>query len=312
MKQVFIKIQSSLGQSWANSAENINYYVKGVSTNKLEALKNINDYEQQINIYTQISNNLKLTPNNGNFNIEIATRRIGIEPRLIDMSEAFKTLTTQNGFYEAVHFGYIFGEDGHSKDFEVIRDSLFFARDSNTNRFVNAITKEEISDKNNIEAAVLFTLYRIRGTHIYYMVVNPNLVSVPKDLSGTYDGVKYSTLDTSDSTFRNSVFAPDVTNGKIIGDNIIICDGDKLIIDTFGLSMLHYDSQDVLDENLPPKVEMVIESSVPYTRKKNIITLNMSDKNIASITYQWITGTGLDSSLRGDESLRYNYVIIKQ
>lgn len=312
MKKVFIKVQSSVGQSWADSIESINSYTEGVSTDPVETLKNERDYQQRVNVYTQISNNVKLTPSDSNFKIEIAVPRAGVEPRIIDMSEAFNTLTTQNGFYEAVHFGYIFGEDGRGKDFEVIQNSTFFARDPSTQRIVNAITEEEVTDKDNLEVAVWFTLYRVRGTHLYYMVVNPNLVSVPEDLSGTFDDVQYFHLDTSDGTFRNKVFAPAVTNGKIVGNNIIVATSDELSIDAFGLSMLHYESGEALSENLPNTISMLVESSAPYTREANVINVDMTGKNVATITYQWITGTYLDSSLTGNESLRYTFAIIKE
>lgn len=312
MKKVFIKVQSSVGQSWADSIESINSYTEGVSTDTVETLKNERNFEQRVNVYTQIANQVKMTPDNGNFKIQIAVPRDGIEPRVIDMTEAFNTLTVQNGFYEAVHFGFIFGEDGRGKDYEVIQNSIFFARDPNTNRFVNAVTEEEITDKDYLEAAVWFTMYRVRGTHLYYMIVNPNLVSVPEDLGGKFEDVQYFHLNTRDGTFRSKVFAPSITGGKIVGNNIIVATADEVVIDTFGLSMLHYESGAPLDEDLPTTIEMLVESSAPYTREKNVINVDMAGKNVATLTYQWLTGTYLDSALTGEESLRYSFAIIKE
>lgn len=312
MKKVFIKVQSSVGQSWADSIESVNSYSEGVSTDPVEALKNERDYAQRVNVYTQISNQIKLSPDNGNFKIQIAFPRPDVEPRVIDMQDAFNTLTTQNGFYEAVHFGYIFGEDGRGKDFEVIQNSIFFARDPKTKRFVNAITEEELTENDYLEAAVWFTMYRVKGTDLYYMVINPNLIAVSEDLSGKFEDAQYFHLNTRDGTFRSKVFAPNISGGSLIGENIVVASGDEVVLDTFGLSMLHYESGEPLQEDLPAKLEMVVNSTVPYTRDGSIITIDMKDKKVATLSYQWITGTYLDSALTGNESLRYSFAIIKE
>ena len=312
MKKVFIKVQSSVGQSWADAIEGINSYTTGVSNDPVETLKNEREYEQKANVYTQISNQVKLSPNGSNFKVQVALQRGTEGVKEVDMSEAFNTLTTQNGFYEAVHFGYIFNEDGRAKDFEVIENSIFFARDPKTNRFVNAVTEEELTDRNYIEAAVWFTMYRVKGTDIYYMVVNPNLVAVSEELSGKYEDVQYFHLNTRDGTFRTKVLAPNVSGGSLIGDNIIVATGDEVVIDTFGLSILHYESGAPLQEDLPAKIEMQVNSSAPYTREGSVITLDLTNKKVATVTYQWMTGTYLDSSLTGNESLKYSFAIVKE
>lgn len=310
MTQVFIKVQSSVGQSWADAAESTNSYITELSDDPLQALYNEKEYEQKINAYTQVSNLIKLVKNDKNFTISTAVPRENGN-KLVDMSKAFETLTSGNGSFGAVHFGYIF-DSSRVKDTDVIDNSIFFARDPDSNKFVNAETLDEISDENIIEAAIFFTIYRVRGTSIYYMVINPNLIAVPEDLSGDYDDIEYFHINSRDGNFKSRVFRPSITGGTLVGDNIIVATEDEITIDTFGLSALHFKSKRVSQDNLPAKINMTVKSSFPQTREGSVITLDLSGKNVGTLSYQWVTGTYLDSCLTGNESLKYNFAIIKE
>lgn len=310
MTQVFIKVQSSVGQSWADAAESTNSYITELSDDPLQTLYNEKEYEQKINAYTQVSNLIKLVKNDKNFTISTAVPRENGN-KLVDMSKAFETLTAGNGSFGAVHFGYIF-DSSRVKDTDVIDNSIFFARDPDSNKFVNAETLDEISDENIIEAAIFFTIYRVRGTSIYYMVINPNLIAVPEDLSGDYDDIEYFHINSRDGNFKSRVFRPSITGGTLVGDNIIVATEDKVTIDTFGLSALHFKSKRVSQDNLPAKINMTVKSSFPQTREGSVITLDLSGKSVGTLSYQWVTGTYLDSCLTGNESLKYNFAIIKE
>lgn len=310
MTQVFIKVQSSVGQSWADAAESTNSYITELSDDPLQALYNEKEYEQKINAYTQVSNLIKLVKNDKNFTISTAVPRENGN-KLVDMSKAFETLTAGNGSFGAVHFGYIF-DSSRVKDTDVIDNSIFFARDPDSNKFVNAETLDEISDENIIEAAIFFTIYRVRGTSIYYMVINPNLIAVPEDLSGDYDDIEYFHINSRDGNFKSRVFRPSITGGTLVGDNIIVATEDEITIDTFGLSALHFKSKRVSQDNLPAKINMTVKSSFPQTREGSVITLDLSGKSVGTLSYQWVTGTYLDSCLTGNESLKYNFAIIKE
>lgn len=310
MTQVFIKVQSSVGQSWADAAESTNSYITELSDDPLQALYNEKEYEQKINAYTQVSNLIKLVKNDKNFTISTAVPRENGN-KLVDMSKAFETLTAGNGSFGAVHFGYIF-DSSRVKDTDVIDNSIFFARDPDSNKFVNAETLDEISDENIIEAAIFFTIYRVRGTSIYYMVINPNLIAVPEDLSGDYDDIEYFHINSRDGNFKSRVFRPSITGGTLVGDNIIVATEDEVTIDTFGLSALHFKSKRVSQDNLPAKINMTVKSSFPQTREGSVITLDLSGKSVGTLSYQWVTGTYLDSCLTGNESLKYNFAIIKE
>lgn len=310
MTQVFIKVQSSVGQSWADAAESTNSYITELSDDPLQTLYNEKEYEQKINAYTQVSNLIKLVKNDKNFTISTAVPRENGN-KLVDMSKAFETLTAGNGSFGAVHFGYIF-DSSRVKDTDVIDNSIFFARDPDSNKFVNAETLDEISDESIIEAAIFFTIYRIRGTSIYYMVINPNLIAVPEDLSGDYDDIEYFHINSRDGNFKSRVFRPSITGGTLVGDNIIVATEDKVTIDTFGLSALHFKSKRVSQDNLPAKINMTVKSSFPQTREGSVITLDLSGKSVGTLSYQWVTGTYLDSCLTGNESLKYNFAIIKE
>jgi hypothetical protein len=76
--------------------------------------------------------------------------------------------------------------------------------------------------------------------------------------------------------------------------------------------MLHYDSREILPENIPAKIEMQVKSSLPVTREGSVISVDVSTKNIGTLTYQWVTRSYLDSALAGNESLKYSFVIIKE
>lgn len=310
MTQVFIKVQSSVGQSWADAAESTNSYITELSDDPLQTLYNEKEYEQKINAYTQVSNLIKLVKNDKNFTISTAVPRENGN-KLVDMSKAFETLTAGNGSFGAVHFGYIF-DSSRVKDTDVIDNSIFFARDPDSNKFVNAETLDEISDENIIEAAIFFTIYRVRGTSIYYMVINPNLIAVPEDLSGDYDDIEYFHINSRDGNFKSRVFRPSITGGTLVGDNIIVATEDEITIDTFGLSALHFKSKRVSQDNLPAKINMTVKSSFPQTREGSVITLDLSGKSVGTLSYQWVTGTYLDSCLTGNESLKYNFAIIKE
>lgn len=310
MTQVFIKVQSSVGQSWADAAESANSYITELSNDPVQALRNEREYDQKINAYTQVSNLIKFVRSDENFVISTAVQREN-GSKVVDMTKAFETLGTSNGSFKSVHFGYIFN-NARAKDTDVINNAIFFARDPDSDRFVNAETLEELSENDSIEAAIFFTMYRVKGTSIYYMIVNPNLIAVPEDLGGEAGDIEYFHINTRDGNFRSRVFRPFITGGTLVGDNIIVATEDTVTIDTFGLSALHFKSQTVSQDNLPAKINMVINSSLPQTREGSVITVDLTGKNVGTLSYQWITGTYLDNCLTGNESLKYNFVIIKE
>ena len=314
MKQVFIKVQSSIGQSWADCIEGINTYSTGPANNPVEVLLNQADYTQKANVYTQVANLIKLLPDqSGGFKVSTPIPKGELDTKSIDMSTAFSCLTTQNGSYEVVYYGYAFDPNNDRvKDIDVIQNSMFFARDPSTKRFVNAVTEEELTEENSLMVAVWFALYRIKATQMYYMVINPNLISVTESLDGKFEDVAYYHLNTRDGTFRTKVFAPAIDGGTLIGNNIIVTNQDSVTIDTFGLSLLHYESRKVSAENIPAKIEMKVNSSFEYSREGSVLTIDTSNKNIGTLSYQWITGSYLDNSLTGNESLKYDFVIIKE
>ena len=311
MKKVFIKVQSSVGQSWADSIESINAYSAGISDDPVQNLRNQKNYDQKVNVYAQISNLIKLSPANGNFKVEVAVKRGEGGEKEINMSQAFAALKSSNGSYDVIHYGYIFDETGRAKDVDVIDNSKFFARDPDSGRLVDAVTEEEITNADSVQAAVWFSMYRIRATEIYYIVINPNLIAVPDELSGTFGDTIYYHLNTSDGTFRTKVLAPNIKGGTLVGNNIIVATADSVEIDTFGLSMLHYESGEISQDNIPSKIEMIVKSSLDTSRTGSVITVNMN-KPVGTLSYQWITGSYLDSSLVGNESLKYDFVLIKE
>jgi len=316
MKKLFIKVQTSVGQSWADSIESINSYVDDRSDDVVKTALSQGTYNQIANIYTQISNKVKLfkNPFKPGYAIAVAVARGDAGFKEVDLNVAFDCLKPSNGSYESVHFGYVFPSGEKSaKDFEVIENSFFFARDLDTKRFVNAETGEELTDEDKIEVATWFTIYKIKGTDLYYMVINPNLLAVPEDLSGTIEDVECYQFNTRDGTLRTKLFRPSVKGGSFIGDNIIVANEDQVIIDTFGLSLLHYIGTKTVDpSNLPAKINLDIKSSLPITRDGTKITIDVSEKSVGTLSYQWVTETYLDHSLAGNESLKYSFAIIKE
>lgn len=315
MKQLFVKVQSSVGQSWADALEGVNGYLEKITEDPVEALKATKEHTQKVRMYTQISNLIKLSPNgDGNFTVSTAVPRPeGRGVKVVDMSKAFDALKPKNGSFDAIHYGFIFKEDSSLKDIDVIENSNFFGRDPSTDRFVDPFTREEVNAESNaFEAAIWFSIYKIKATDIYYMVVNPNLIAVSGNLRGTYEDAEYYHLNTRDGTFRENVFAPTVQGGLLITENLIIANNDTITIDTFGLSLLHSKSGVIDANNLPSKIEMSIVSSLPYTRDGSKITIDLANKSVGTVSYRWITGSFLDSSLAGNESLKYTFAIIKE
>ena len=160
--------------------------------------------------------------------------------------------------------------------------------------------------------------YKIKNCDVYYAVLNDNLVDSTiirqeiEKVDFSQDEDKYCLINTNDGNFKEAVFKPSVTGGQFFGKNIIIADGDTVTVDVFGLSKFHNINGSFLQDKDLPAIDMEVSCSTEHTIVKNKITVDLTDTNMATLSYLWVTGTELDFMASDDEKIRYDFVILKK
>jgi hypothetical protein len=320
-KKIFIRTETSVSTSWADSLETLNTYYdgnSGVGVKRPDVTK-IKDYEQIANTYIRIDSRMRLFKSRGantstflSIGIPTALENQNLSHKGVDSNIIFLALDKSK--YDSVHFGFVFDKQEAVNESEVVTQSVYFARNKETGIFEDVVTGLELTEKTVFESSIWFTVYRVSDTNIYYLITNTNLLMVHEDLNGEKNGVDYVVLNSHDGTFKTSVFVPSFSSNVVdIGDNLLlVSEGDNLVIDTLGNSFLHGFTGVKLPQNELPSVKLEVETNVDYTINGSQISIDMSDKKIAYIKYRWITNTPLDYSIVGAEALTYNFVIMKQ
>lgn len=320
-KKIFIRTETSVSSSWADSLETLNTYYDGDSSVGVERpdVSKIKDYGQTLNTFVRIENRNRLFKNrkkdSSNFlSIGVPTP---VENQTLFHSEIntdtiFSTL--DKSVYKSVHFGYVFNKSKPATESEVVTDSIFFARNVETGKFEDVVTGLPISDKNAFDVNIWFTVYRIGETNLYYMITNTNMLTTYEDISGTKGDVDFVLLNTHDGTFKSSIFVPSFSdNTTQVGENILLAKGgSNIVIDTLGNSFLHGFGGKKLPQNELPSVKLEVESSTAFNIEGSQIFVDISKSPVSYIKYRWVTDTSLDYSIVGPESLTYSFVVMKQ
>lgn len=318
-EKIFIRTETSISSSWADSLETLNTFYTGDLREKTDRpdVSKIADYEQQANTYVRIDNRMTLFRNrNTNSNNFLA---LGIPTSLENQKVAYKEIDFESILnalkskkYDSVHFGFYFDKKETVNEAVVVENSIILARNKETKKFENVLTGEELCQDDNLELALWFTTYTIGDTGIFYVVTNTNLLVIHEDLTGEKNGIDYVVINSHDGNFKSSVFAPSFSSEVVmVGDNVLFANSDKFTIDVLGNSFIHGFSGEKIPKEQLPNIELSIESSVPFDIDNNLITINMENKNVAYLKYRWVTGTCLDYAFIGKESLIYNYIIVK-
>ena len=317
-KKIFIRFETPDGTSWADCIECLNTFYEGSTDQTVTRdVSKIRDYSQIVSTYTRIDNRMRMfkTRPAGTSHISI-----GIPTQFLNQSIAINNINTEdlisvldNPAYQSAYFAFNHTGIPDIKTVDIIPNSTWFARNSVSGKIENAITGELVeTSEDTLKLSIWFTVFRIKDNDIYYLVVNPNLLALNEDVSGTHGDTDYLVLTSHDGSFRNGVFSPTVDSGsRLISENIIVTSGDTVTIDTLGNSYIHgFDGTKLAQDQLP-KVNLLVDSPSTYTVDNNIISITV-DKPVTYLTYKWVTGTPLDYTVTGGESLIYNLVIIKQ
>ena len=321
MKKIFIRTETSVSSSWADSLETLNTYYDGDASVGIERpdVSKIKDYKQLLNAFVRVENRNRLfknrTKDSENFlSIGVPTplEKQTIFHAEIPTNAIFSALEKEK--YNSVHFGYIFNKNKPVTESDVVTESFLFARNIETQKFENVITGLEVSEKDLFEATIWFTVYRIGQNNLYYMITNTNMLTTHEDISGVKDDVEFVMLNTHDGTFKSSLFVPSFSdNVTQVGENILLANGgSNIVIDTLGNSFLHGFSGTKLPQNELPNVKLEVESSSSVNCEGTQIFVDISKSPITYIKYRWVTDTPLDYSIVGPESLTYSFVIMKQ
>jgi hypothetical protein len=245
---------------------------------------------------------------------------IGIPTQYSNQTIAINNVNTQdlisvldNPAYQSAYFAFNHTGIPDIKTVDIIPNSTWYARNSNTGKMENAITGEVVeTGDEDLKFSIWFTVFHFKKSNIYYLVVNPNLLALNEDVSGEHGDAEYLVLTKHDGSFRSSVFSPTVDSGsKLIGENIIVTSNDTVTIDTLGNSYIHGFTGSRLDQSQLPEINLLVESPSTFVVNNNIINVTL-DKPVTYLTYKWVTNTPLDFTVTGPDSLIYNFVIIKQ
>ena len=212
-----------------------------------------------------------------------------------------------------VYFGYIFSEEKHTQ-MQVVEKTTYFGRNTVNNRLTNFESNTEYDS--NIASAIWMAFYKIKNCDIYYCILNDNLLdsTIIKQADGDVVSFKdtddkYVLLNTHDGNFKSSVFSPLVDfRANFVGPNIIAANTFRFELDVFGKSKLHIFNKALIKDKDLPELDLVVDCSCKTTINKNRILVDLEDKQTATLSYRWITGTELDYS---NETLRYDFIIVR-
>lgn len=317
-KKIFIRFETPDGISWSDCLECLNtFYDSSNHQTVIRDVSKIRDYSQIVSTYTRIDNRMRMFKTRAAGASHIS---IGIPTQYSNQTVAINNIKTEdlitvldNPAYQSAYFAFNHTGIADIKTVDIIPNSTWYARNSATGKMENAITGEVVeADNEDLKFSIWFTVFYFKDTDIYYLVVNPNLLALNEDVSGEHGDTEYLVLTKHDGSFRTSVFSPTVdSESKLIGENIIVTSNDTVTIDTLGNSYIHGFSGNKLDQDQLPKINLLVESPSAYVVNNNIITVTL-DKPVTYLSYKWITGTSLDFTVTGPESLIYNLAIIKQ
>lgn len=318
MKQIYIKYQTPVGKGWADAATGFNIYATGDGRNINKDLTTLKMYNQVAQEYHRTDYRVQIfapqatLPENYlaiGFPTTVENQTIGIAP--IDVG--LITTTLENPNYNEVYFAFTPSEypDG-AGDLDVITKSSYYSRNLETGKIENVKTGTVIEDP-AVSLTFWYTVKKVKNTTIYYMLVNPELVAIVHDIDNSLNDIEYRVLDDNDGSFGESLLNPSIESGGLfISKDMIFATGETLVIDILGNSIIHGYSGQKLPASKLPAVDLVVESSAPYTVNNNLITLDLAGKSTAYVAYKWVTGTTLDASyVTEDESLIRKHVIIK-
>ena len=317
-KKIFIRFETPDGTSWSDCLECLNTFYESTDNQTIARdVSKISDYSQLVSTYTRIDNRMRMFKTRATgasyISIGIPTQYSNQNVAINNINTADLTTVFNNPVYQSAYFAFNHTGIPDIKTVDIIPDSTWYARNSITGKMENALTGEVVeTEEDSLKLSIWFTVFYFKDTEIYYLVVNPNLLALNEDVSGYHGDTEYIVLTKHDGSFRTSVFSPTVdSESKLIGENIIVTSGNTVTIDTLGNSYIHGFTGSKLDQQLLPKINLLVESPSTYAVDNNIITVTL-DKPVTYLTYKWVTNTPLDFTVTGPESLIYNFVIIKQ
>jgi hypothetical protein len=318
MSTFIFKTETSISKSWSDVTEGLNSYYAGPNP----GLDNIDfgavtDHEQQINTYVKINNKIGLYKG-----IDSALA-IGVSEPTEGQSLGIKQINFDlikeklTAGVKAVYFGYMFDGKLISQT-DVVEKTIYFGRNTLTNRITNFETNEEIEYNVKYAAAIWMVFYKIKDTDIYYVVTNnnlldPNIIRQNFLEDSEFDNSEdtFTIMNTSEGNFKTCVFRPSLDGAEFVGDNIISTTEDTFTIDTLGLSKLHFINKSWISDKDLPSIDLQYRASVPVEQNKQKLIVDMTDKQIATISYRWETGTELDTLSSKEEMPKYDFVIVK-
>lgn len=315
-KKILIRFDASEGYSWSDCLETANTDIATVDVDP----SSIKKFDQRVQYYYKSDNKVRIFKTDNDdaslpylaIGMPTGTPNQTIAINYIDFKLIEENLSKDK--FDAIHFAYhhLEGEDprASSRRLDTMERSSYYARNKKSKKFQNVVTGEDITTE-KVVMSMWFTVFKLGQTDTYYMVVNPNMVTITDDLTGKHNNEQYYIVNAHDGNLKSAVFKPSFDGCKLIGDNILYVTGDEVTIDVLGNSFLHSFYGNKLPYADLPFLESVVDSSFDFSRDEHKIKFNI-DKNIGYIKYNLKTETPLDFFLSGDEKLEYSFVVIKE
>ena len=310
-KKFYVRYETPDGDNWASVMARLNMTNSEFIINSDPA--KTRDYDQSISAYfhrdyrMQIFKTISENP--------LSFLSIGSPSGITDQTVSISAIdfgviesALSTGKYPSVFFAfYDNGQGEFVSDLDTVTHSGYYGRNTASGKVENVQTGEVLDDS-SVKLSLWYNVVKIGNNDIYYLIANPNLVTITQNIGGTFGGVDYIELFTYDGGLAVSVFKPlVVSGGKIIGTDNIAALGDTLTIDVTGDSILVR-----AHGNPSPNVDLVVDASVPYTVENNILTLDLTGKEAAYVEYKWKTNSDLDFALYSQEGeLKRSFVIHK-
>ena len=171
----------------------------------------------------------------------------------------------------------------------ILADSVFYARDKDTNKILNLSRKKQPNPKLKHLPCVTYAVFKkLVDTDIIICVLNPNLVSYTHFNNMSTPKHTLSTISDINKV-RDYFFKPKIISGVKIGENNIFSNNGVVEIEMCGDCGYKY------MHNNKPNFPYRINTNMEYTIKDDIITIDVSKNGYISIEYEF------------DSMLEYNF-----
>lgn len=218
------------------------------------------------------------------------------EKQFVEIELAFIAEKLKDQKYDCIFFGAPLDDTEIMTSTEILFRTTYYARNKETGFFENLITEKVINDGKSFQSIIWLAVYNISNTNFYNMVLNTNLVFLMDNLKTfSFNNEIIKPVSIHDGNIKRDIFLPSIEKGVFIGENLIYTKENSFTINLLGGGCLYnYSEFKSFSEEDIPELNVEILTDLKYNKNKNILTVDMENKEKGYLIIRWLTGTNYD------------------